>query len=78
MSRKLVKRVNGGIAIYYGIASLLAAVAGIIGTIVWLFKIFTDQTDFSWGTLATLVIATAVSGFIGYSILRVGFEELEE
>ena len=78
MNKKTIRRVNGGIAIYYGISSTLAAIAGVIAIGIWLFKVFTDQTNFSWGTFATLTIITAALGVIGYLILRVGYEEIEK
>jgi hypothetical protein len=78
MNKKTINRVNGGIAIYYGIGSIIGAIAGVVGLGVWLFKVFTDQINFSWGTLATITIITAALGVIGYSIVRVGYEEIEE
>ena len=78
MNNRTINKVNGGIAIYYGIGSIIGAIAGVIGIGIWLFKTFTDQADFSWWTLVGLIIITAVLGVIGYSILRVGHEELEK
>ncbi|MBS1486737.1 MAG: hypothetical protein JST43_04045 [Bacteroidetes bacterium] len=75
---KKINKVNGGIAIYYGISFLIGAIGGLIGIVVWLFKIFTGQIDFSWGMLIGLIIFTMASGAIGYSILRVGYEEIEK
>ena len=78
MNNKTINRVNGGIAIYYGIGSIAGAISGLVGIGTWLFKVFTDQTNFSWGTLIGLTVITAVLGVIGYSILRVGYEEIEK
>jgi hypothetical protein len=78
MNKKTISRVNGGLAIYYGIGSIVVAIGGIVGIGVWLFKVFTDQTNFSWGTLVGLTIVTVTMGAIGYSILRVGFDEMEK
>ena len=78
MNKKTINRVNGGIAFYYGISSIIGAAAGLIGIGTWLFKVFTDQTNFSWGTLIGLTLLTAVLGGIGYSILRVGYEEIKK
>lgn len=78
MSKKTTNRVNGGLAIYYGISSIIGAVGGVIGIGIWLFKVLTNQTNFSWGTLVGLIIITGVLGAIGYSILRVGYEEIEK
>lgn len=78
MNKKTISKVNGGIAIYYGISGLLVAIAGLISIGIWLFKVFTGQADFSWGTLTGLTVVVAVVGLIGYSILRVGYEEMEK
>ena len=77
MSKKLINRVNGGIAIYYGIGSIMGAISGVIGISIWIFKVFNGQTNFSWGTLIALTIITSALGVIGYSIVRVGYEEIE-
>ena len=78
MNKKTINRVNGGIAIYYGIGAIIGAIGGVIGIGIWLFKVFTNQINFSWGNLAGLVLITIVLGLIGYSILRVGYEEIEK
>lgn len=78
MNRKTINKVNGGIAIYYGIGSIVGAIAGIISICVWLFQVFTDSREFEWGTLVALTIITAVLGLIGYAITRVGYEQIEK
>lgn len=78
MNRRIIKKVNGGIAIYYGIGAILGAIVVLIGFGNWLYMVFSDQTDFSWGILIGLATMTVVLGFIGSAILRVGYEELEE
>lgn len=78
MNNKTIRKVNGGIAIYYGIGTVVAAIAGLIGTGIWLYNVSSGQTPFSWGILALLTILTVVLGIIGYSILRVGYEEIEK
>jgi hypothetical protein len=78
MNKKTSRRVNGGIAIYYGISSIIGAIGGLIGIGIWLFKVFTNQTDFSWGILLGLIIITGILGAIGYPIFRVGYEEIEK
>jgi hypothetical protein len=77
MNKRTFNRVNGGIVVYYGITSIIAAISCAIGIGVWLFKVFTHQKNFSWGTLIGLMVITAILGIIGYSILRVGHEEIE-
>lgn len=78
MNKNTANKINGGMAIYYGIASLIAAVSVAIGVIVWLFKVFNDKADFSWGALIGLTALAIVSGSVGYLILRIGYEEIEK
>jgi hypothetical protein len=74
MNKRTIDKVNGGIAIYYGIMALLGAIGGVIGIGIWIYKVLNKSTGFSWGVLITLIIATIVLGFIGYAILKVGHE----
>jgi hypothetical protein len=77
MNKKTIRRVNGGIAIYYGVGSAITALMAAIATIVWLFKVFTDQAIFAWGILVGLIFITVAMAAIAYAILRVGFEQVE-
>jgi hypothetical protein len=43
-----------------------------------LYKVFTGQREFSWGALIGMVSAVAIAGAIGYSLMRVGYEEIEK
>ncbi len=78
MSKRTTRKVNGGIAIYYGFTCAVAAIATAIGTGNWLYKVLTDEKIFSWSTLTGLIILTAVLAAMGYVILRVGYEEIED
>lgn len=71
---KTRKRINGGFAIYYGMGSMLSAIATMIVT---LFKIWSGKAEFNWAVLIILLVFAAVSGFVGYLLLRVGYEEIE-
>ena len=76
--RKVQKRVNGGFAIYYGMGSSLLSISTLVGLFVWIYKVIAGKTDFSWGVPIMLVIVMAVAGFVGYLLLRVGYEEIED
>ena len=78
MNKKTINRVNGGIAIYYGIGSAIAAIAVAVGIGIWMFKVFSDSGNFSWGVLALLVILTVIMGIVGYILLRVGYGQIEK
>ena len=78
MNKKTIKRINAGISIYYGVGCLLAGFGGLVAIFVLLYKTLTGTSELSWGFLIFLVIVTAVMGALGYSILRVAFEEVEK
>lgn len=78
MNKKTINRVNGGVAIYYGISCAIVGIAGLIAAGVLLYKMLSNEAEFSWGTLAGVTVISIVVGAIGYSILRVGYEELEK
>jgi hypothetical protein len=74
---KIQRRVNGGLAIYYGIGSMLTAIGSVIALIVRLFKIWSGTAELSWAILILLLVFAAITGFVGYLLLRVGYEEIE-
>lgn len=76
--RKFQKRVNGGFAIYYGMSSALLSVGSLIGLFVWTYKVIAGKTDFSWAIPIMLVTVIGAAGFVGYLLLRVGYEEIED
>ena len=75
--RKMRKRFNGGFAIYYGMGSVLTAIGAFVGLIVRVFKICIGKADLDWVPLIFLLIFVAISGFVGYLLQRVGYEEIE-
>ncbi|TXH30252.1 MAG: hypothetical protein E6Q96_01990 [Cyclobacteriaceae bacterium] len=78
MSKKVQKRVNGGLAIYYGMGTALGVVAGFIGFIVWIIKVVLGKVEFSWGAAIIIPVILIAMGAMAYSLLRVGYEELED
>jgi phosphate/sulfate permease len=77
MSNKTARRANAGMAFYYGISSLIVAIGGVLGMGIWLFKVRSNEADFSWGILVTLIVVTIVMAGMAYALLRVGAEEIE-
>lgn len=78
MNRKTIKRINGGIAIYYAIGFFIAACGGIVGIGISLFELVVDPVNFQWWLLLMMIVIAAVMGLIGYILLRVGYEQIEE
>lgn len=77
MSKRLKKRVNGGLAIYFGIGSAFAALMSLIVMLVQAYKIIFLEADTSWEAFLLLIILLIVSGGMAYVLLRVGYEEIE-
>jgi hypothetical protein len=78
MSKKVQRRVNGGLAIYYGMGAGGLAVVSLVAFIVWIVKVFLGKTEFSWGAVILIPILIFGFGFMAYALLRVGYEELED
>lgn len=75
---KYAKRIRSGAALYYGFSCLMAGVAGILGTGYWLYQVYSDKIEFTWGTLLSLIIIIVVVGLVGYALVRVGQEEAQQ
>ncbi|NJN42600.1 MAG: hypothetical protein HC811_10595 [Flammeovirgaceae bacterium] len=78
MTRKLGRKINGGFAIYYGMGSALVSIMCVVATVVWIYKGVTGDPQFSWSGLAIFLVVGIVMGLIGFSLLRVGSEEIEK
>jgi hypothetical protein len=77
MSKKLHKRVNGGLAIYFGIGSLLGAVMFFILLLVTAYKAIFMGNMVSWDIFLLIIVGTLISGGMAYALLRVGYNEIE-
>lgn len=77
-TKKIAKRFNGGFAIYYGMGSALTAIGTAIALIGRLYQIWSGKAELDWAVLIVLLVFAAISGFVGYLLLRVGYEEIED
>jgi hypothetical protein len=77
MSKKLQKRVNGGLAIYFGIGSLISTVLSLAALLVMGYKTVFQGADNSWEVFLMIVFLMVVSAAMAYVLLRVGYEEIE-
>lgn len=68
---------NGGLSIYYGMGMMFMGIMGFVVIGVWLYKVFTGEKDFSWGTLIGMTSVMGILGTLGYLLLRAGYEEME-
>jgi hypothetical protein len=57
--------------------SMLTAIGSVIALIVRLFKIWSGTAELNWAILILLSVFAAITGFVGYLLLRVGYEEIE-
>jgi len=78
MISRTVNRVNGGIAIYYGIACAVAAIMSLVSIGVWIFQVIVGDETWSWGMFAGLSFLTVLMGGLAYAILRTGYEQIED
>lgn len=77
MSKKLKKRVNGGLAIYFGIGSLFGAVICLVGFFVLVYQAIFLENNITWDIFLIPIIGLIVSGLTAYALLRVGYDEIE-
>ena len=77
MKNKISRRINGSLAIYYGVGLIITALGGLAVAGFWIYKCIVSENEFSWWSLFGIIIATAAFGLGGYSLLRTGSEELE-
>lgn len=77
MSKKLQKRVNGGLAIYFGIGSLIAAVMCVVGFLVMIYNSVFLGNNYNWEMFLIPIIALVISAAMAYVLLRIGYDEIE-
>jgi uncharacterized membrane protein len=77
MSKRLKKRVNGGLAIYAGIGSLITAILSFVGFLVMIYKAVFLEGDYNWEMYLIPIIVLLLSAAMGYVLLRIGYEEIE-
>jgi hypothetical protein len=77
MGRKIGHRINGSLAIWYGISLLIVGLGAVIGLVFWLYEMIAHPARTSpGGVMLPGIIATA-AGLSGYAFMRVGLEELD-
>jgi drug/metabolite transporter (DMT)-like permease len=77
MSKKLQKRVNGGLAIYFGIGSLMSTVLCLVAIVIMAYQNVFQGANNTWGVFLMLIFLMFLSGAIAYALLRVGYDEIE-
>jgi type III secretory pathway component EscS len=77
-NKRIAKRFNGGFAIYYGMGSALTAIGALVALIGRVYQIWNGKVELDWTVLIVLLVFAVISGFVGYLLLRVGYEEIED
>jgi drug/metabolite transporter (DMT)-like permease len=73
----LHNKVNAAFSAYYGMGFLLGGIILVVATVVMLVKWLMGDSEHSGLKLAILLVVGLVMGGIGYSLLRVADEEME-
>ena len=73
----LQKKLNFAAALSFGLTTLLASLCGVVGLFIWLYRVFTHQTVFSWSGLAGFALISFVLFVIGIVILKNGVDEMK-
>lgn len=77
MSKKLQKRVNGGLAIYFGIGSLLSTILCFVALLIMAYKTIFLDVNITWGIFAMFIFLLILFGAMAYALLRIGYDEIE-
>jgi hypothetical protein len=67
---------EGGLPMIYGIGSSLSAVGSLISMVIYLFKVINGEREFQVFLLIIMILFTAIFGFVGYLLIKVGQQEL--
>lgn len=78
MTRKTSKRINGGLAIYFGFGSFITGILSILAIFISLYKNWAGEADYGWGTFVGMLVIGVVMLLFGYALLRTGYEGIEE
>ncbi len=78
MKTKTINKINGGIALWYGIGALLSAIGSVVGFGIFFYDYLTTDKPFMWWALAFWLALIIATGAIAYVLLRVGYEQMEE
>ncbi|MBN8576889.1 MAG: hypothetical protein J0L66_08080 [Cytophagales bacterium] len=76
--KKAGRRVNGGLAIYYGMGAAIGAIAMFVTLLVWIIKAVMGKIEFEWSIPVLASIFILVMGVVAYLLLKVGYDEIEQ
>lgn len=62
-------------AVSFGLITLFASFCGVIGLLIWLYRVVTDQSQFSWFGLLGIIAISFILFIIGIVILKNGVDE---
>ncbi len=78
MTKKYSKRINGGLAIYFGFGSFITGILSILAIFILLYKNWAEEADYGWGTFVGMIVIGVIMLLFGYALLRTGYEEIED
>lgn len=76
MGRKLAHRINGSLAIWYGISLSILGLGAVIGLVFSVNEMIAEPAESSLTGVIMFGIIATFAGFSGYALMRVGHEEL--
>jgi hypothetical protein len=77
-NKKVVKNLNLGASILFGLTTLLASLCGVVGFFIWLYRVWTDKSQFSWFGFFGILIVSFILFVIGIIILKSGVDEMKK
>jgi hypothetical protein len=75
MGRKIGHRINGSLAIWYGILLLILGLVAVIRLVFSIYEMIAHPARTSPGGVILLGIIATAAGLSGYALMRVGHEE---
>lgn len=78
ISPKFIQKINLGLTVYFGLSTLFASLCGIVGMFIWLYRIWIQQSSFTWFGLGGFILISLILFIMGIVILKNGFDEAKK
>ena len=77
MGRKTAHKINGSLAIWYGISLLILGLGAVTGLAYSVYEMIAGPAQSSPGGAILFGLLATFAGLSGYALMRVGLEELD-